>query len=294
MLTKKQFDILELLIESTKKVSQRILSEKTGMSIGSVNSTLKELTNLSYVEGNVITQKGIDIMQQYKVKRAVIIAAGFGARMVPITLNTPKPLVRVKGSRIIDSALDALKEAGVEEIYIVRGYLGEQFDQLLYKYPNIKFIDNNLYSEANNISSVVCAGNLVSDAYIIEADLLVYNHKLIKKYQYSSNYLGIYKERTDDWCVYLKNGIINKMAIGGNNCYQMVGISYWTEEDGNKLSIKAREVFNSPGGRERYWDQVPLEYCLKDFQVEVRECQASDIIEIDTYNELKKLDETYS
>ena len=294
MLTKKQFDVLETIISSEKTISQREISELTNMSIGTVNSVLKELGTLGYIQSKKITKAGIDAMEPYKVKRAVIIAAGFGARMVPITLNTPKPLVRVKGNRIVDSALDALKEAGIEEVYLIRGYLAEQFDQLRYKYPNIKFIENPLYNEANNLSSIVAAGDLLSRSYIIEADLLVYNHKLIKKYQYSSNYLGIYKERTDDWCVHLKNGIINKMSIGGNDCYQMVGISYWTEEDGKKLFKKAKEVFNSPGGKERYWDQVPLEYCIKDFDVTVRECKSSDIIEIDTFNELKQIDETYA
>ena len=293
MLTRKQFDILEALIDSKDKKSQRELSEQTGISLGSVNNVLKELDELSYVQNNKITQMGVEVMQEYRVKRAVIIAAGFGARMVPITLNTPKPLVRVKGSRIIDSALDALKEAEIEEVYIIRGYLSEQFDQLLYKYPNIKFIENPMYNEANNLSSIVCAGDLIQNAYVIEADLLVYNHKLIKKYQYASNYLGIPVKRTDDWCVTTSGGYINKVAIGGENCYQMVGISYWTKEDGKKIYLDSRQVFNSPGGKERYWDQVPLQYCIKDFKVEVRECRFEDIIEIDTFNELKQLDETY-
>ena len=83
------------------------------------------------------------------------------------------------------------------------------------------------------------------------------------------------------------------MAIGGKNCYQMVGISYWTPEDGKKLFIDAKEVFHSPGGKERYWDQVPLEYCIKNYKVSIRECSFNDIIEIDTFNELKQLDETY-
>jgi len=295
MLTKKQFDILEIIIDSTKKISQRELSEKTGMSIGSVNAVLKELITLGFVESNHITQKGRDEMEQYRVKRAIVIAAGFGSRMVPITLNTPKPLVRVKGTRIVDSCLDALKEAGIEEVYLVRGYLAEQFDQLLYKYPNIKFIENPLYNEANNLSSIVAAGDLLENAYIIEADLLVYNKKIITKYQYSSNYLGIPVERTDDWCVFVKGGYIHKMCIGGSgsNCYQMAGISYWTKEDGKKLYQYAKEVFNSPGGKERYWDQVPLEFYIKKFNVGVRPASFSDIIEIDTFNELKKLDETY-
>ena len=294
MLTKKQFDILECLVERNERTSQRFISEKTGHSLGSINKHLKELNELGYAKDNTITQQGFEIMQNYRVKRAVIIAAGFGSRMVPITLNTPKPLVRVKGSRIIDSCLDAIKEAGIEEVYVIRGYLSEQFDQLLYKYPNIRFIENPMYNEANNLSSIVCAGDLLQNAYVVEADLLLHNKSLIKKYQYSSNYLGIPVERTDDWCFSLgTDGFVNKMAIGGQNCYQMVGISYWTSDDGKKLYRDSREVFNAPGGKERYWDQVPLEYCIKNYKVSIRECSFEDIIEIDTFNELKQLDETY-
>lgn len=294
MLTRKQFDILERLIDRTEKISQRELADLTGFSLGTINKILRELAELGFVDNNLITQDGIGEMQHYRVKKAIVIAAGFGSRMVPITLNTPKPLVRVKGHRIIDSCLEALKDVGIDEVHIVRGYLAEQFDQLLYKFPNIKFIENPMFNEANNLSSIVCAGDLLQNAYVVEADLLLHNKALIKKYQYSSNYLGIPVERTDDWCVYIgSDGYINKMAIGGENCYQMVGISYWTAQDGKKLYHDARKVFSSPGGKERYWDQVPLEYCIKDFKVEVRECSFSDIIEIDTFNELKQLDETY-
>ena len=151
-----------------------------------------------------------------------------------------------------------------------------------------------MYNEANNLSSIVCAGDLLQNAYVVEADLLLHNKSLIKKYQYSSNYLGIPVERTDDWCFSLgSEGYVNKMAIGGQNCFQMVGISYWTAEDGKKLYRDSREVFNAPGGKERYWDQVPLEYCIKNYRVSVRECSFEDIIEIDTFNELKRIDKTY-
>ncbi|MDL2292018.1 NTP transferase domain-containing protein [Acholeplasma sp. OttesenSCG-928-E16] len=293
MLTKKQFDVLDVIIESNKILSQREISQKSSISLGGVNKILNELSELHLVQNNEITEKGIEQMQNYRVKRAIFIAAGFGSRLVPITLNTPKPLVRVKGQRIIDSSLDALIEAGIEEIYIVRGYLSEQFDQLLYKYPNIKFIENPMYNEANNLLSIVCAGDLLQNAYVLEADLLLFNKKIIKKYQYSSNYLGIPVDRTDDWCFYVTGGIIEKMSIGGEKCFQMVGISYWTQEDGKKISHDAKFVFSSPGGKERFWDQVPLEYCIKNYKVGVRECSFSDIKEIDTYSELKEIDESY-
>lgn len=293
MLTKKQFDVLDVLIENKQTYTQRALAACIGMSVGSVNKICAELTELGYLAGGKVTEAGLAVMEGYRVKRAVVIAAGFGSRLVPITLNTPKPLVRVKGSRIVDSILDALTEAGIEEIYVIRGYLGEQFDQLLYKYPNLKFIENPYYNTANNISSVIQAGDLVKNAYILEADLLLYNKSLIRKYQYCTNYLGIPVERTEDWCFHVKDGYITKMGIGGVHCHQMVGISYWTEEDGTRLCEDVKTVYASPGGKERYWDQVALEYCLDKYKVSVRECRFEDIIEIDTFAELQAIDKSY-
>lgn len=107
---------------------------------------------------------------------------------------------------MIDTMLDAVYAAGIEEVVVVRGYLGEQFDQLLYKYPGIRFVENPLYNEANNISSAFCARKLLQSAYVLEADLVLYNQSLITKYQYASNYLGVPVERTDDWCFEVKQG----------------------------------------------------------------------------------------
>jgi len=292
-LTKKQFDVLCRLEKKRQPISQRELAKLTGFSVGTVNKIVTEFDAKGLMQNGVITEAGLEALEPYRVQRAVFIAAGFGSRMVPVTLNTPKPLVRVKGVRIIDTLLDAVVAAGIPEIYLVRGYLAEQFDQLLYKYPQIKFIENPGYNEANNISSVLRAGELVRNAYILEADLVLSNPELITKYQYASNYLGIPMEKTDDWCFYVEGGVIRKMAIGGINCHQMVGISYWTDEDGKRLAKDVEEVFNAPGGKERYWDQVPMEYRLSSNKVYIRECTVEDIVEIDTFGELKKIDRTY-
>ncbi len=293
MLSKKQFDLLCILEKNRKTFSQRALAKLAGYSIGSVNSTIAQLTDSGFISDGMITAPGIEALEPYKVKRAVFIAAGFGSRMVPVTLSTPKPLVRVKGVRIIDTLLDAVISAGIEEIIIVRGYLGNQFDQLLEKYPMIKFIENPKYNEANNISSVYLARNLLSNAYIFEADLVLSNPNIVTKYQYSSNYLAIPVDVTDDWCFYLKNNRICKMSIGGKDCFQLVGISYWDENDGKRLAKDVESVFTSPGGKERYWDQVALEQYIDDYDVTVRPCSSSDIVEIDTYKELQALDPAY-
>ena len=290
-LTRKQFDILEPLM--TEPLSQRLLREKTGMSLGTVNRTVRELTEAGLLRDGKLTDEGRAAMEPYRAKRAVILAAGFGARLVPITFNTPKPLVRVHGQRIIDGLIDACLDIGIEEIYIVRGYLAEQFDQLLYKYPMIRFLENPVYNEANNISSSLVARYLLSNAYMFEADLVLSNPKLIQKYHYTSNFLAIRKDRTDDWCFEVKNGVITEEKVGGVNCWQMVGISYWNEADGHRLSQDIPEVYASPGGRERYWEQVPLVYRKENYSVEVLPCSAEDIVEIDTFKELKAIDPTY-
>lgn len=294
-MTRKQFDVLEVLATLKKVPTQRDLAEKLGTSLGSVNKTIKELVELGFVENGMITPLGLAALEPYRVKRAVFIAAGFGTRLVPITFNTPKPLVRVHGIRIIDRLIDACLEAGIKEIYIVRGYLSELFDQLLYKYPMIKFLENPAYNEANNISSALVARYLLSNAYVFEADLLLSNPSIIKPYFYCSNFLGIKKERSDDWIVRVKDGIIYEETVGaeGDNVYQMAGISYWDEEAGHKLSQDIQDVYQSPGGKERYWEQVPLVYKKEHYKVEIRECYDEDIVEIDTFSELKAIDTTY-
>lgn len=292
-ITRKQFNVLTFLEKVKGEKSQRQIAEATGMSIGSVNKVVAELKDAALIQNGILTDIGYAALEPYRVKKAIFIAAGFGSRLVPITLNTPKPLVRVKGIRMIDTLLDAVVAAEIEEIYIVRGYLGEQFDQLLSKYPNIKFIENPLYNEANNISSALLSRHLLQNAYVLEADLVLSNPDLIQKYQYISNYLGVKTDYTDDWCFETNNKIITKVKIGGNDCHHMFGISYWNEEAGAKLYDDIKKVFDMPGGKERYWDQVPLEYCKENYTVEVRECTFNDIVEIDSFADLKKIDPIY-
>lgn len=302
-LTRKEFDVLVAVAEETKRLTQRGLAEKTGYSVGTISKIFNGLKEKKLVNDQGVTAEGINALEPYRVQRAVIIAAGFGSRLVPITLNTPKPLVRVNGIRIIDTILDALVAAEIPEIIIVRGYLSEQFDQLTYKYPMIQFVENPSYNEANNISSAMCVRYLLRNAYVLEADLLVHNGAIIKKYQYSSNFMGIPVERSDDWCFTAKNNVIQSQKVGGElthseknaglDLYQEVGISFWSEEDGSRLAEDIQQAFRMPGGKEFYWDQVPFKVFPNHYKVEIRPCDATDIVEIDTFRELKTIDKTY-
>lgn len=288
-ISRRQFDYLVSLVESNGRNATQSFIENTSK----IQSIRRDLEDRGLIDNNRITDAGYAALEPYRAKRAVFVAAGFGTRLVPVTLNTPKPLVRVHGKRIIDGLIDACLAAGIQEIYIVRGYLAEQFDQLLYKYPMIKFIENPAYNETNNISSALCARYLFSNAYIFEADLLIRKPELVKRYQYCSNFLGFYKERSDDWCFTVKDGYIETQKIGGVNCYQEYGISYWDEEAGRMMASDLKEAYEMPGGKELFWDKIPLEIYHDKYKVEVRECNEGDIVEIDTFRELKALDKSY-
>ncbi|BCI60566.1 NTP transferase domain-containing protein [[Clostridium] leptum] len=298
-ISKNQFEVLAFIErEGGRKITQREIADAIHFSLGTTNKAFGELEELGLIAIDShkkvqITKQGLYALEPYRVKRAVVIAAGFGSRMVPITLNTPKPLVRVHGKMIVETLLDAIVAAGIPEIVLVRGYLWEQFDVLKHKYPNIHFIYNPLFNEANNISSAWLAKDLLQNAYVCEADLLLSNLHLIRKYEYCSNYLGQYKDVTDDWCFMVKSGVIRDLQVGGRDCYHMYGISYWDAQDGAKLAQDIDNVYKMPGGKEKYWDEVALRVCSKNYHVEVRPCFEGDIVEIDTFNELKKIDPVY-
>jgi len=293
-LTINQFEVLVIIEREKKKLSQRDIAKYSNLSLGTVNSVITELLAEELIDDNyLITNKGLEVLEPYRVKRAIFLAAGFGSRLVPITLNTPKPLVLVNGKRIIETLLDAVVKAEIPEIIIVTGYLNEQFEILKKKYPNIKFVENKMYNEANNISSAYLVRDKMCNSYVLESDLYLYNPNLIRKYEYQSNFLGKYVDVTDDWCFEVKNNIITKQLVGGYNCYQMYGISYYDEIDGKQASKDIDEVFNSPGGKEKYWEQVILDVRKKNYKINLRKCVEGDIIEIDTFNELKQIDKTY-
>lgn len=124
---KEQFAVLTAL-EKRGKLPQNDLAKITGLPLDTCSAVLDELQNCGWVKDGSVTEKGLEALEPYRVKRAIFIAAGMGSRMMPITLSCPKPLVRVNGVRIIDTLIDACIAAGVEEIIVVRGYLGECFN----------------------------------------------------------------------------------------------------------------------------------------------------------------------
>ncbi len=299
-LSRMEFDFLTYLEKKGKGIySQRKLSDDLTITLSNAARLVNDLNEKDYInmlaDGSIeISEKGLKALEPYRVRKAIILAAGFGQRLAPVTLDTPKPLVKVNGVRILDTLLDALVAKGITNITIVRGYKKEQFDQLLEKYPTIRFIDNPEFNLANNISSAIHAIDLIDRCYICEADLYITNPELINKYEYRTNYLGAKVTETDDWCFKKRNGNAIGYQMGGTDCYQAFGISYWDGEDSEKLKADLRKVYGMRGGKENLWEMVPMKIMRKNYKIEIRKCHKSDIIEIDNFIELIAADGSYA
>ena len=287
-----QFDVLVELERIQDKNESLELHQYTTEQIKQAILELKQLELID--ENQLVTLKGYRWLEPHRVKKAIFMAAGFGSRMVPLTFNTPKPLIKVNGRRIIDTLLDAVLAAGITDITICRGYLADNFDLLLKKYPMIKFVENPTYNEANNIGSALLIKDLMEDAYVLESDLVLYNPKRIRKYELHSNYMGKKVDQTDDWCFDVKDGVIQAVNVGGKDCYHMYGISFWKKEDAKKMQEDIPALYYSDGGKQKYWDEVSLRYFKDHYNIHVREVFEGDIIEIDTFNELKEIDSMYN
>lgn len=262
------------------------------------NLTFQQFVDLeAKYESGMATADDLMALEPYRAKRAVLFASGFGSRMLPITINTPKPLVNVNGRRIICSLLDALLAIGVEDIIVVTGYLKEQFQLLKQDYPTITLVENPVYDSTNNISSACAAldydSQAFQNAYAFESDLYLLNPRLLKKYNYDSYYLGVPVESTPDWCFDLDDGFIVDLHKGGVNCHHMYGISYWTEEDGRKLASDLPKSFMQDQCKQRFWDDVPCVICHDNYRIKIKDCTFEDIAEIDSFAELQEIDKRY-
>lgn len=230
-----------------------------------------------------------------EVKRAIVMAAGIGKRMWPITLQTPKPLVRVNGVRIIDTVIQGLRENGIREIYVVVGYLKEQFYELELEYPQLRLIENPYYATCNNISSLYVARNYIEEAIILDGDQIVYNSDVLAPHFTRSGYNAVWTDQyTNEWLMKLENGIIIQCERnGGNHGWQLFSVSRWTKEDGRKLKRHLEIEFIEKENRQIYWDDVAMFCYPKEYQLGIREMQYGDIIEVDNLSELAQIDCEY-
>ena len=206
---------------------------------------------------------------------AILMAAGLGQRMRPLTETMPKPLVPVHGKPMIETVIDALKMRGVLKIYVVTGYRGDQLNYLAGKYDGVTMIENKEYQTINNISSIRAAADVMGDC-----NCFICYGKMVGGH-------------SDDWVFEQdESGRIIRVGKGGDDCYNMCGISYFMKEDAKKIADAVVERYNHPGYEDLFWDEV-VDSILDDLDLEVYPIRTGSIIEIDTVEELKEVEARY-
>ena len=227
---------------------------------------------------------------------AVLMAAGMGTRMKPITETIPKPLVKINGKPMIETLINALEHRGISQIVVVVGYLGSQFEYLKKKYENLSIVENKDYKKVNNISSIHAVTDLIRgyNCFICEADLYVPNQDTLQEEHRKSCYYGkMVKGHSDDWVFDRdENGRIVRIGKVGDDCFNMCGVSYFLANDATLIADAIDERYQHSGFENLFWDEV-VDSILDKLDLEVYPVDSNQIVEIDTVEELKQIDGSY-
>lgn len=230
-----------------------------------------------------------------RVENAIIMAAGLGTRMRPLTNEIPKPLVKVNGYRMIETIIQGLRGNGIRNISVVTGYLADKFNFLADKYPGLKLINNPYYQQYNNLSSLYVARNELHNTIILDGDQLINNLSVLDPEFEKSGYAGTWVDQwTDEWIMHVDSHdeVVSCDRNGGQNGYRLYSVSKWTAKDSDNLRRLVEKEFNAKN-YDIYWDDVPMYKHPDQFDLFVHKVGQNDIVEIDSLDELKAIDPSY-
>ena len=278
-------DILNNLIKEPF-INQRILAAQTGYSLGIVNRSIKELISEGYLDEEIRpTEKALREAKEKAPKNAIILAAGFGMRMVPINTETPKGLLEIKGERLIERTIRQLHEVGITEIYVVVGFMKEQYEYLIDEY-GVDLIVAPDYATKNNLHSLKTAADHLSNSYIIPCDIWC------EKNPYSRNELYSWymvSDLVDDDSTVRVNRkqelVVQKEQAGGN---AMIGICYLLEAEAAIVRERLEELGRDSRYDGAFWEETL--YRKDRMIVTARVVHAADAVEINTYEQLREID----
>ena len=282
-MNRQEQDILNILAGGTFS-GQRELAEESGYSLGVVNRCLRSLTETGYVRADgTLTQNGQALLAENRPQRAVILAAGFGMRMVPINTETPKGLLQVHGERLIDRLIRQLHQALIRDIRVVVGFLKEQYEYLIDEF-GVELVVNPDYARKNNLHSVDRVRSALSDCYVVPCDLYCTENPF-RTHEFYSWYMVSEAPAPDSTVRVNRKQALIPVSENGN---RMIGICYLTADDGRKVSEKVHALCLDSRMDGAFWEEAL--YAEGKMLPAARVVPEGQVVEINTYEQLRELD----
>ena len=285
-MTKHELDILLALAERTFS-NQRELASYTGYALGAVNKAMHSLIVNGYIDASMsITEKGRSLLKANKPKQAIILAAGFGMRMVPINHETPKAFLEIDGQPLVERLICQLQQVGIHDIKIVVGFMKEQFDYLIDKY-GVQLIVNPDYAKKNNLHSLALASRYIDNAYIVPSDVWCEKNPFSVNELYSWYMVSEIIESESDVRVNRKKELVR--VTDGKDGNSMVGISYLCGSVADQVKENILDMCKQPEYDGSFWETAL--YKDNKMMASARVVSSSEVVEINTYEQLRDLDD---
>lgn len=267
-------------------VSQRSLAEACGLSLGAVNKAVRQLQKDGYIDASCApASKAREEIARRAPRNAIILAAGFGMRMVPVNLSSPKALIEVKGERLIERTIRQLHEAGITDITVVAGFMKDSFEYLMDEF-GVKLVINNAYASRNNLHSLALAAGSIHNSYIIPCDIWCAENPYSDTELYS--WYMVSEEEDGDSTVRVNRKTELVRTARGETGNRMIGIAYLTEPEASAVRAALKDMDGDPARDNDFWEETL--YSRDRMIVQARTVSAPEALEINTYEQLRDLD----
>ncbi len=284
-MNRREADIL-IQISLANYTNQRVLAEQSQYSLGTVNQAIKALTEEGYLTHQMeLTLKAKNLLEDSQPKNAIILAAGYGMRMVPINTEVPKGLIKVNGECMIERTIRQLREVGVENIYVVVGFLKEMYEYLIDEY-NVKLLFAPDYATKNNLHSLNRAVPYLGNSYIVPCDIWSAENPFSRCEPYSWYMVSDEVDNDSTVRVNRQRALVSVAPKKGGNA--MLGIAYFTKADAEVLSEQIRTLCQNPQYDQDFWETALFQ--KSKIAVQANVVSSDKTVEINTYEQLRKLD----
>ena len=288
-LSQPQFDVLYCLLQASSPLTQRQIHAATGMSLGSVNTVVRECEALGLVADRVLTQAGRAALEPYRVDNAVIMAAGLSSRFAPISYERPKGTLRVRGEILVERQIKQLREAGINDIILVVGYKKEYFFSLAERL-GVRIVVNDDYVTRNNNGSLWVVRKELGNTYVCSSDDY-FTTNPFESHVYQAYYSAQYVAGpTSEWCLVTgANGRITGATVGGADAWTMLGHVYFDRAFSTAFRRILEEVYTLPETAPKLWESIYIEH-VKELDMVIRRYPEGVINEFDSVNEIRDFD----